>query len=144
MPKYDLSTVTCTRTPEEIVAMAKSIEGTGVLGEFAPALFEYLPYEHAKSFLKEGVTSEQWEDARGEGNDAKLRNQFQHYAEWWKEKIENERAISVWRAKGQFALRMWLAGMSEWEEIFHTDGGYYTRDAYETARELCGLAELEA
>ena len=142
MPKYDLSTVTCQATPEQIVEMMQRIESEDFLGEFRPALFGYLPYEHAKPFLSNGVTSEQWV-VGNEDHDAMLRRQFQHYAEWWKDKIENQRAISVWRAKCQFALRMFLAGMPEWETLLSMDDGCYTLDAYELARELCGLAELE-
>ena len=144
MPKYDLSTVTCQATPEQIVEMVRRIESEDFFGEFRPALLEYLPYEHAKPFLVDGVTPEQWQETVGnEDHDAMLRRQFQHYAEWWKEKIENQRGISVWRAKSQFALRMFLAGMPEWETLLSMDDGCYTLDAYELARELCGLAELE-
>ena len=145
MAKYDLSTVTCQATPEQIVGMMQRIESEDFFSEFCPALMPYLPYEHAKPFLDDGVTPEQWQEAVGDGdrdNDATLRDQFQYYAKWWKEKIEHERGISVWRAKYQFALRMFLAGMPEWETLLSMDDGWYTRDAYEMARELCGLEEL--
>ena len=144
MPKYNLSTVTCRATPEQIVEMIERIDHEDFFGKFRSVLLEYLPYEHAKRFLNDSVTPEMWqEDVRGD-HDAMLRSQFQHYAAWWKETVEDKYGISVKRyAKYHFVLRMFLAGMPEWETLLSMADGYYTRDAYEVARELCGLAELE-
>ncbi len=141
--KYDLSTVTVKATTAEILALMGRIEDDDLFGEFRSGLVNYLPFEQAKPYLKEGVTEGEWIEAVGTDPDARLRQDFEHYREWWKQKIEDERGISVWRGKSQFALRMFLAGMPEWKELYEMDGGYYTRDAYRFARELCGLATLD-
>ena len=63
---------------------------------------------------------------------------MRHYRDWWRQKVEDGRGISVHRGKAQFLLRMALAGLPEWETIWAMDGGWYQEDAYNAVGALFG------
>ena len=146
MPKYDLKNVRVTRTQDEIVELVDKliVEQDMFVDEYTDRLTDFLDYAHVKKYLKPEVTQEQWDSVRHQDLDAALRANFAHYSEWWKQKIDDERGISVHRGKAQFALCMFLAGMPEWEKVYYEDGGYYQRAAYEYVRKLCGLEKLNS
>jgi hypothetical protein len=131
---YRIEDMTVKATPEEIIAAYEgTISAEDMFGEYGSCL-GYLDYEHVKPYLKDGVTPEQWH----QHGDEDLRSDFAHYRDWWREKIEDERGISVHRGKAQFAIRMMLAALPEWKHIWDMDGGWYQRDAYNA---VAGLFE---
>lgn len=138
MSKYDIETVTVKATPQEILEAYETVlKQDDWLGEHVSCI-AYLPYEFAKPYLKDGATADEWPSL----SDAELRAEFEHYATWWRQKIENERGISCWRGRNQFAIRMMLAGCPEWREVYEAEG-YYSRSAYATAAKLFGLPAAE-
>lgn len=70
--------------------------------------------------------------------DTDLQEDMRYYRDWWREKVEDGRGISVHRGKTQFLLRMALAGLPEWEAIWDMDGGWYQEDAYNAVGSLFG------
>lgn len=141
MAKYNIENMKLSATPEQIIeAYETIIKRDDIFGEYSSCL-NYLPFENVKPYLKEGVTEKEWDENRK--NDEDLRNDFKHYESWWREKIEDERGISVCRGKAQFAIRMMLAGCPEWKEIFTMDGGWYQRGAFKKVAELFGFEPVE-
>lgn len=137
MAQYSIDEMTVKASPEQLIdAYEHVIKKDDVFGEYTSVL-QYLPFEHAKPYLKEGVTDSDWQPS----GDEELRGQFQHYRDWWKQKIEDERGISVHRGKAQFAIRMLVAGLPEWRELWDMDGGWYQRDAYRFVVRLFGFEQ---
>ncbi len=135
---YDIGKMTVKATPEEIIRAFEDVfRKDDFLGERLSCL-EYLPYEHVKPYLRDDITANNWKQA----GDEKLRAGFEYYRDWWREKIINERGISVHRGKEQFAIRMMLAGLPEWKELWDMDGGYYQRDAWNYVAGLFGFEEI--
>jgi hypothetical protein len=135
---YAIEEMTVKAAPEQIVhAYENTIKGDDVFGEYFSCLL-YLPFEHAKPYLRDGVTEKDWEP----DGDKELREQFEHYRDWWREKIINERGISVHRGKAQFAIRMMIAGLPEWRTLWDMDGGWYQRGAWNYVADLFGFEKL--
>lgn len=136
--------LTVRATQEEILERVKVLKGSDTFGEYRPALIGFLDYEHAKPFLKEGTTEEEWE----QGGDKELRKDVHRYMEdWWKGKVEGGRGISVHRGRAQMVNRLFLAGIPLWKEIGidsdeGIDGGWYQEDAYNKIADLFGLPHI--
>ena len=138
MGKYKISEMKVAATPEEIINTYEAVlKKDDFMGEYGSCL-EYLPYEFAKPYLKKGVSVDQWEQKE----DADLVSDFEHYRDWWRQKVEDGRGISVHRGKAQFAIRMMLAGLPEWEDLFNCDGGYYQPTAYNDMAQLFGFEPI--
>ena len=135
--KYKIENMTIKATSNDIIKLYEEIRAEDIFGECASILL-YLPWDVVHPYLKEGITEEEWKGPKG---DADLRESFEHYRDWWRKKIEDERGISVHRGKEQFAIRMFLAGCPEWRELWDMDGGWYQRDAYGFAAGLFGFPQ---
>ena len=135
---YRIDEMTVKATADEIIAnYERVIKKNDLFGEYSSCI-NFIPYEKAKPYLKEGVKKEDWIME----NDENLRNDFEYYRDWWREKVECGRGISVHRGKAQFAIRMMLAGLPEWEELFTGDGGYYQLNAYNRVAKLFGFEPI--
>lgn len=133
--KYKIEDMAVKATNADIIKLYEEIKAGDIFGE-RTSILSYLPWGDVRQYLKEDVTEEEWKGPKG---DTDLRESFEHYRDWWREKIDNERGISVHRGKEQFALRMFLAGCPEWRGLWEMDGGWYQRDAYRFAAELFGF-----
>ena len=127
-------------TQEEIVDRIAEITEADVFGEYCPRLISFLDYEHAKPLLKGDVKPEDWK-AYG---DLELRKLVEHYLDWWTQKVEDGRGLSVWRGRAQMVNCLFLAGIPLWKEIgideeeFGFDGGWYQEEAYNMVADLFG------
>lgn len=96
------------RTPEEIVVEIKA--SRGFLDFTLDALLHYLPFEHAREFLKEGTTAAEWAEATKstdrtvEGVMAEARA----YAAFAWSKVEDHRGISASRSIDKMSAWVWL------------------------------------
>jgi len=131
-------------TQEEILEMIKNIEKGDIFGEYKPALIGYLDYDHAKPFLRDDVTREEWQT----GEDTKLREGLHTYMDWWKQKVKDGRGISVHRGRAQVVIRLFLAGIPLWKEIGidsteGIDGGWYQENAYNMVADLFELPHIK-
>lgn len=132
MAQYRFADLSVLATPEEIVKTFEDVfKKDDFLGERVSVL-SYLSYSHVTPYLKEGATEADWQQS----GDEDLRKEFVHYRDWWREKVEDERGISCHRGKEQFLIRMFLAGLPEWREIWDMDGGWYQISAYNRSAEL--------
>lgn len=141
--KIDKLTVKATQ--EEIMERIEAIAGSDMFGEYRPTLVAYLDYKHAKPFLKDSVLEEDWEVT----GDKELREELHRYMEdWWKQKIEDGRGISVHRGRAQVVNLLFLAGVSLWKKIgIDSDeginGGWYQEDAYNKVADLFELPHIK-
>lgn len=110
------------RTQEEIVARLKVIEerGDDFMGTIRSDMVDYLDYEHAKPFLKEGVTLEQWNDAKQVDPLIELRG----YMPFALDKAEGHRGISAGRSIQHMQTWLWLMGDDELLEFAENDNNY--------------------
>ena len=137
-----INKVTIRVSQDEILARIAHIQASGSdpFGEYIPALIAFLDYEHAKPFLKEETTEEAW-IAAGPHGDKELRGDIKHYLDWWGQKVEDGRGLSVHRGRAQMINRLFLAGIPLWKEIGLNsnegiNGGWYQEDAYNKVADL--------
>lgn len=100
-------TFTVNRTQDEISARFDDAEDW--LGFAREVLIDHLDYGHAKEYLKDDVTAEQWEAARNADLDAEIRR----YLEFAVQKIRNQRGISAERSTIKLREMAWLAGRDD-------------------------------
>ena len=148
MPKYQIATCHIALSEVQIVDLYRSDRvrhsNLGLFGEHKN-LLNYLPFDEAITALRNGkawphYSLEAQEDRKywQQYGDADLQDDMRHYRDWWRDKVESGRGISVFRGKEQFLLRMALAGLPEWETTWNMDGGWYQEDAYNAVGKLFG------
>ena len=130
--RYRIDDLRVTASMAEIVAAYESVRADDWAGEVAHAFLKFVDFDHARPYLKEDAKPQDWPYP---ASDDELQNDFRYYASWWREKIVNQRGISCWRGRDQFAARMMVAGCPEWREVMGLDG-YYASAAYARACEL--------
>lgn len=114
------------RTQKEIVQRVKRVIQTDMFGFEVPELIGYLDYEHAKEFLKEGVTEKDW------SKDKRLtpKEQIEDYMWFAWEKANNKRGISAYRSMLHMRAWIWLDDPEFFNEIDSEieDFEYYGKD----------------
>ncbi|MEU6342153.1 hypothetical protein ABZ883_14570 [Streptomyces sp. NPDC046977] len=100
---------TVTRASAEIVARAQAADD--VFGWAREVLFGYIDFEHAKPFLHDDVTAEQWAEAVPDP--AKVRDEAHAYYVFTLGKIEDERGISAERSVIKLREYAWLMGLDD-------------------------------
>ncbi len=120
-------------------------EADDFYSEYVPTLLDFLEYDNAKPWLEDEVTREGWTQY----NDKQLQYMLHHYMDnWWKQKVEDGRGLSVHRGRSQVVNLMFLAGIEAWKYIGldndeGMDGGWYQEDAYNAAADIFGLPHIE-
>ena len=92
------------RTQDEIVARIREIKDADVFGFGRHALIDLLDYEHAKPFLKDGVTEEEW------GEPPTPIESIKDYLEFAWEKAMNKRGLSAARSLMKLEQWAWASG----------------------------------
>ena len=92
------------RTDKEIVERLKEIESNDEYGFERNYLLEYLSFSHAKPFLKEGVTEEEWDNVRPKSDEDSLVNRIEEHLEvaWFmannRRTLQCKKSLSLLRA----------------------------------------------
>lgn len=129
---------------KSILKRIEQLKSSDLFGEYRPRLIDYLDYEHAKQFLRDGVAEEEWE----RNTDEILRKELHRYMDyWWKEKVEDGRGLSVHRGRVQVVNLLFLAGIEAWKYVGMDDeegmdGGWYQEDAYNAVADVFGLPHI--
>jgi hypothetical protein len=99
------------RTQQDIIDHIKSIAKTDSFGLQTSDLIGFLDYEHAKEFIEDGVTKEQWNEATDEvtTGEAAIRG----YMEFAWDKANNRRGISAMRSLAHMSAWLWIDGKDE-------------------------------
>jgi len=74
----------------------------------AEALINFLPYEEAKEFLKEGTTAEQWNKIYIKATRENVIKEIREYMEFALGKAENHRGLSAIRSIEKMNAWIWL------------------------------------
>ena len=141
----NIDELTVSVTQEEIVERIEAIANSDMFGEYRPRLVDYLDYKHAKPYLKDGTPEKDWDAA----SDTTLQAELHRYMEdWWKQKVEDGRGLSVHRGRAQVVILLFLAGIPSWKEIGidadeGIDGGWYQEDAYNKVADLFELPHIK-
>jgi hypothetical protein len=100
------------RTQEEIVARINEREKIDFFGFERDDYLKRLDYEHAKPFLADGVTHNQWIEATATTakDDAGIRQVAIEYMDFAWEKANNERGLSAARTMSHYTAWFWLLG----------------------------------
>lgn len=145
MVYLNIDDLTVVARPEAILKRIEQVREFDIFGEYAPRLTGFLNYENARPFLKDGVTEEQWE----QNDDGVLRAELHRYLkDWWKQKVEDGRGLSVHRGRAQVVNLLFLAGIEAWKAIGVNDdegmdGGWYQEDAYNAVADIFGLPHIQ-
>ncbi len=97
------------RTQDEIVEHIRANEG--LLDFTASALVPYLDFEHAKPWLKEDVTADQWKPTPLDRETVLA--EMREYMEFAWGKVEDHRGISASRSVDKMGAWVWLLGDDE-------------------------------
>lgn len=97
-------------TQEEILARFTSRKDGDMFGDEVGEYLPFLHFEHAKAFLKEGVTKEEWDKKRPSLDRAHLLKTMEEYMEFGWEKANNCRGLSANRTMCHYVAWTWLAG----------------------------------
>lgn len=125
------------RQSEEVVERIRQANERGMFGFEAGEYLCALTFEEAKSagLLKPDATDEGWE---GRCSVEDVSERAKSYMDFWLEKIEDERGISVVRATAHFVAWKWLLGHPDSDRFpgapAGPDGGWYQWGAYNYIR----------
>lgn len=98
-----------TRTHEEIVEKLKEKQEE-FMSFWPELLIGYLPFDHAKSFLKEGVKEEDWEKDRISYDREHILEVMRDYMVFAWGKVEAHRGLSAGRSVDKFEAWTWFLG----------------------------------
>lgn len=127
------------RTQEEILARMKEREKEDFFGTERSDLLEYLDYNHAKPFLKETTTKEDWDEIY---NKQTPREKMIEYMEFAWEKVNGFRGLSSARSMSHYTSWLWLDGDNElWKTL--EDYNYYGKPQLVSICEYLGLDASE-
>ena len=96
------------RTQEEIVARIESVKADDWMGFRCEVLFAMLDFAHARPYLREDVTAEQWAEDMVNPDD--LETRARDYYEFALTKIDGHRGISANRFVDKLTEYAWLLG----------------------------------
>lgn len=96
------------RTQQEIVNRIDALKDNDFMGFQRSDLLSCLDFEHAKPFLKEGVTADQWQAESCEPEAVKAR--MLEYMPFAWEKANGCRGISASRSMSHYSAWIWLLG----------------------------------
>lgn len=102
------------RTQEEIATKVRASR-TKFLDFAGDALLAYLDFDHAREFLKDGTTAEQWAECHTPLAADKVIAEMRDYMSFAWGKVEDHRGISASRSVDKMTAWAWLLG----------DGGAY-------------------
>lgn len=101
------------REQDEIVARIEKVKESDIFGFESIEYIDYLDFEHAKPYLKEGVTQEEW-DVKSQ--DA-IRERMGDYMDFAWNKAINCRGISAGRSIAHYQAWLWIEGAWADEDI---------------------------
>lgn len=125
------------RTAQEIMDRFNHVKPSDIFGVESSDLLSALDYESANSagVFREGITEEDWKACGGNVTWRQVTDNAKEYLEFFLDKIENERGLSVVRAVMHYRAWKWLLGHDDADTFPGADqgqgGGNYQRKAYE-------------
>ena len=123
------------KTPTEIKARIERIKGGDWMGTQQSDLIDYLPFEDAKPFLKDGVTASEWDERKVlPGLDA-----AKEYLSFAWDKANNCRGLSAGRSLDHLKAWLWIAGHGNIVDEHFSNYDHYGKFQLVIASELTGF-----
>lgn len=127
------------RTQSEIVERIEKVREIDFLGFETGEYTFYLNFEHARPYLKEGTTEEQWA-SHPELTDEAVKKEMREYIEFAWEKANGFRGISAGRSIDHYRAWFWLLGEAEAEtELNEENYEFYGKNQLVWITEWLGL-----
>lgn len=111
-----------TKTQKQIVNRINNIKDDDFFGWQTGDLIAYLDFEHAKQFLKDDVTAEQWADMMEKRTP---KEKIEGYMKFAWDKANNCRGISAGRSLEHMKAWVWLDGEDDLLNIIEADYDHY-------------------
>ena len=124
------------RTQEEIVARIEAREADDILGFEVLEYVDYLDFEHARPYLKDEVTEDEWEGPRSL---AEVEDVMKDYMEFAWGKANNCRGISASRSISHYVAWLWLDGQAEMADTLQDDYEFYGKPQLEQICAYLGI-----
>lgn len=125
-----------TRSPEAIIARISEVERDDWMGTQRSDLINYLPYEQARRWLKDGVTEQEWADATAEQDPAK---QARDYLPFAVEKAIGHRGLSAGRSIDHLRAWLWLLGDEPYRRLEAAEYAQYGVPQLRIAHDVLGV-----
>lgn len=130
-----MATITA-RSQDEILARIELRKESDPLGFERGDYIDFLDFDHAKPYLKEGTTAEEW-DEETKDHDAPL-DAMRNYMPFAFGKAHGERGISAHRSLYHMTAWAWLSGDDELTDmIVREHNGNYHSYGLEILRKIC-------
>lgn len=110
------------RTQEEIIERLRTNESRDPFGFTSSDLLEWLDFENAKEFLKEGTSKEVWDEVVNKRKP--VVDQMKGYMSFAIEKANDERGLSAGRSMCHYQNWLWLIGEDSLAEEMPTYDDY--------------------
>ena len=119
------------RTQEQIVEQIENRKGDDILGFETREYLNFLEFEHAKPYLKEGTKPEQWGQPTENSTKNILSIMLDYMPFAWK-KAKNCRGISASRSISHYVGWIWML-----DDGFEIDADSYCHYGKNLLREIC-------
>jgi hypothetical protein len=124
------------KTQDEIVKRFEERKQDDFLGFEISIYLDYLDYQHAKPYLEDDATEEQWKDATKDIKNPK--EAMIDYMSFAWEKANDCRGISASRSLSHFTAWLWLDGDNDiWPTLENYE--YYGKDQLVTICKYLGI-----
>lgn len=129
------------RNQDEIVNRVKEVSKSDLFGVMTSDLLAYLDFEHAKEFLKEGTTKEEWEagDDPYPKKEENIKEEIVNYMPFAFGKANDCRGLSATRSINHMQAWLWLLGDAEYEKIEAIPYQHYGKEKLIAICEMLGL-----
>lgn len=130
------------RTPEEIVERVDLLQETPEADFFGAQrndMIGFLPFEHARKYLKEGTTKEQWDKNRKEPTAENVKAEIEEYMPFAWMKANDMRGLSANRSIDHMKGFLWLLNDGSLEEMEKIEYEHYGKEKLEFVCEHLGL-----
>lgn len=124
------------RTQAEILTRIKEVEADDFFGFQRGDLVDFLDYENAKPFLKDGVTAEHWAEQHTKRTATEC---VLDYLPFGWEKANDQRGLSASRSVEHLKAWLWLAGYDDASDVFDDVYEYYGKPCLVVASEIIGF-----
>ena len=127
------------KTEDEILQRIEDVEDDDPFGVMRGDLIEFLSYEKARPFLKEGVTAKEWEEVRRPLTRAAVIEEIKNYMPFAWEKANDCRGLSASRSIDHMKAYLWLLNDGSYEEMEKIEYEHYGKEKLIFVCEHCGL-----
>lgn len=116
------------RTQDEIVARIEEAKKTDIFGFEITEYIPFLDYTHAKPFLMDGTTEEQYTEMYKPMIDENILAAMKSYMEFAWEKANNCRGISANRSMAHYKAWLWLLNDGFLEQFERIEYEHYGKE----------------